>query len=240
MNASGCSSWLTPTASIATDGNANRGGDRADELLLTGQARQWPTPVVTDAASAARGTTTTGVMHSGTTLTDAMRAWPTPTARDGDNRGATGTQTQAWKNKVARGSVNRSGLLSDDLKSAAAAMYPTPKAATYGSSQNGINGKGGTFERPSAGTASLMTMARTGELDRRIADAIGGDAGLPWSGELRLNPRFTEWMMGMPSGAAAVDDTPNEWWDQLHAIGNGVVRYAAAAAVVVLLERIRS
>lgn len=39
---------------------------------------------------------------------------------------------------------------------------PTPTASEYGSSQNGINGKGGTNERPSAGTASLSTMARTG------------------------------------------------------------------------------
>lgn len=200
MNASGCSSWLTPTASIATDGNANRGGDRADELLLTGQARQWPTPVVTDAASAARGTTTTGVMHSGTTLTDAMRAWPTPTARDGDNRGATGTQTQAWKNKVARGSVNRSGLLSDDLKSAAAAMYPTPKAATYGSSQNGINGKGGEHERPSAGTPSLDTMAARGLLPSRPDPETPTDGGVSSPPTRVLNPRFVEMLMGWPPG----------------------------------------
>jgi DNA (cytosine-5)-methyltransferase 1 len=37
---------------------------------------------------------------------------------------------------------------------------PTPAATEYGSSQNGINGKGGPFERPSAGTPSLATMAR--------------------------------------------------------------------------------
>jgi hypothetical protein len=40
--------------------------------------------------------------------------------------------------------------------------YPTPSASSYGSSQNGINGKGGEFERPSAGTPSLETMARKG------------------------------------------------------------------------------
>jgi len=33
----------------------------------------WPTAVTTDAASAARHTTTTGAMNSGTMLTDAMR-----------------------------------------------------------------------------------------------------------------------------------------------------------------------
>lgn len=34
----------------------------------------WPTPVTTDAKSSARGTTTTGVMHAGESLTDAVRA----------------------------------------------------------------------------------------------------------------------------------------------------------------------
>jgi hypothetical protein len=37
--------------------------------------------------------------------------------------------------------------------------WPTPSATRYGSSQNGINGKGGEFERPSAGTPSLDTIA---------------------------------------------------------------------------------
>lgn len=37
---------------------------------------------------------------------------------------------------------------------------PTPSRVPYGSSQNGINGIGGQFERPSAGTPSLETMAR--------------------------------------------------------------------------------
>lgn len=38
-------------------------------------------------------------------------------------------------------------------------LYPTPSATPYGSQQNGINGKGGENERPSAGTPSLETWA---------------------------------------------------------------------------------
>jgi len=38
--------------------------------------------------------------------------------------------------------------------------WPTPTATPYGSSQNGINGKGGANERPSAGTLSLENQAR--------------------------------------------------------------------------------
>ena len=41
-------------------------------------AANWPTPNTRDSASAGRHTTKTGVMHTGTTLTDAMRQWPGP------------------------------------------------------------------------------------------------------------------------------------------------------------------
>lgn len=48
--------------------------------------KDWPTPQTTDANSAGRHTTTTGVMHPGTTLTDAARSgastWLTPQSRD--------------------------------------------------------------------------------------------------------------------------------------------------------------
>lgn len=42
----------------------------------------WPTPTSGDARSSGRHTTTTGVMHPGTSLTDAVRMWPTPKASD--------------------------------------------------------------------------------------------------------------------------------------------------------------
>ena len=45
----------------------------------------WPTATVGDSRNSARGTTTTGVMHVGTTLVDAVRLWPTPTTQDAHN-----------------------------------------------------------------------------------------------------------------------------------------------------------
>ena len=36
--------WATPTVACATGGQTSRGGDRSGELLLSGQAKQWPTP----------------------------------------------------------------------------------------------------------------------------------------------------------------------------------------------------
>jgi len=58
--------------------------------------------------------------------------------------------------------------------------WPTPTAATYGSSQNGINGVNGENRRPSAGTPSLETRAK-----------MEGGA---------LNPDWVEALMGFPAG----------------------------------------
>lgn len=41
---------------------------------LQGQVRMWPTACTTDAKDSARGTTTTGIMNPGTSLTDAIRS----------------------------------------------------------------------------------------------------------------------------------------------------------------------
>ena len=49
---------------------------------LAEKSKLWPTANTRDSASAGRHSTTTGVMHPGTTLTDAVRLWPGPSARD--------------------------------------------------------------------------------------------------------------------------------------------------------------
>jgi hypothetical protein len=66
--------WQTPKTPT--------GGGQEDEQGLDQQARLWPTANTRDSSDAARHTTTTGVMHPGTTLTDAVRNWPTPASRD--------------------------------------------------------------------------------------------------------------------------------------------------------------
>lgn len=88
-------------------------------------------------------------MHPGTTLTDAIRLWPTPVVPDGGRSlpeeivDARGTSPDGSKRQVVLETMVR--------------YWPTPKAAQYGSSQNGIN-----KDRPSAGTPSLETMASRG------------------------------------------------------------------------------
>lgn len=49
-------------------------------MARRGEFPLWPTACTTDAASAARHTTTADGMHAGTTLTDAARLWATPAA----------------------------------------------------------------------------------------------------------------------------------------------------------------
>ena len=75
--------WLTPTTSDVRgerEPDGKRSGDRSDEAGLDRMATSWPTPNTRDAASAGRHTTETGVMHPGTTLTDAMRQWDAASA----------------------------------------------------------------------------------------------------------------------------------------------------------------
>lgn len=79
--------WSTPTKSMVDNGPGYaRGNDK-----LTDQARAWPTTTTTtDAKDSARHTTTTGVMHSGTTLLDAARAHSGPQDPATPKRGADG------------------------------------------------------------------------------------------------------------------------------------------------------
>ena len=171
-----------PTSAPRTDGNAS---------LF------WPTAVVQDAGSAARHTTTTGVMHGGTYLTDAIRQWPTPIARD-------------WKDGIANTDrFGKTGGGGGEFAKQAMA-WPTPTAEPYGSSQNGINGIGGANERPSANTPSLERMSRS-FLPHLATSTPGNDCSPSDSTSRRpstakLNPLFVEWLMGLP--VAWTDSAP--------------------------------
>jgi N6-adenosine-specific RNA methylase IME4 len=160
--------WPTPTASegqmrtYKPRPSEDDGRGHGRSLQAEALNRRWPTPNTRDSVAAARHTTSTGVMHPGTTLTDAMRSW----------------------------SLSK--------------LYPTPKATQYGSSQNGINGKGGAFERPSAGTPSLDTMARHGLLPSRQRPTTSSDGDGSSQSSLVLNPLFVEMLMGWPLNHTAV------------------------------------
>lgn len=66
--------WQTPLAVDADGPKMQRSGDNPRPSLRA-LVDSWPTPTTRDAASAARHTTATGVMHPGTMLTDAIRSF---------------------------------------------------------------------------------------------------------------------------------------------------------------------
>lgn len=91
----------------------------------------WPTAVTQDSESAARHTTETGVMHSGTTLTDAAREWQTPAtdsfrSRGGDRKDEMGLDQEArnWQTPRACSGERSSGSNRTKLVNA----WPTPRA----------------------------------------------------------------------------------------------------------------
>jgi len=63
---------------------------------------------------------------------------------------------------------------------------------------------------------------------RRWEEVIGRAAPKPLIGK-KLNPAFTEWMMGLPEGW--ITDIEISWKEQIKACGNGVVSQAAAEAL---------
>jgi hypothetical protein len=144
---------------------------------LTDAARRlWPTPTDADWHGHAQTVDEpTAGQTGGSTLPGAVRQWPTPTTVDDGTRcgrrqnpdGKGGrvlseeastwaTPTEDWES-----CGNHPGAKGGDSLTGQTRMWPTPAATPYGSSQNGINGKGGEFERPSANTPGLERMSRS-------------------------------------------------------------------------------
>lgn len=182
ISASGSSSWPTPTtapdaknlgsnqkSSPASLGEAARALDwptpragiqRASRRAMV-EIDQWASPGLEQVAELVVGdlprefTTPAEIPGSYRTL------WTTPTAADGTGgpHNATTTAERRARNKGGCSSLRDDVAQSWPPELQALDDWPTPSATRYGSSQNGINGKGGENERPSAGTPSLDTIA---------------------------------------------------------------------------------
>lgn len=156
-------------------------------------------------------------------LNDLPRLLPTPTSRDHKGRNQTS------------GNGNGMGM----PRGIAVQLLPTPSVAD---SQGGHERRGGTRgdELLLKGIATQQAwgpyraaIARWETLTRPApAPTVPGRNGRP-----RLNPQFSEWMMGWPAGW--VTDVPGmrDTWKH-HAIGNGVVPQQAAAAIRWCLHRL--
>jgi hypothetical protein len=170
----------------------------------TPEAARWATPTTQDAANTAGPSQ--WLRH--TPPLNVQASWPTPKA-SAENYG------QPREND--RGDLQAAALLSGRE------TWPTPSATPYGSSQNWINGKGGEFERPSAGTPSLERMARgwptpqardekgptgaSGRPEEGGRRSSLSDTAMPGATGGRLNPRWVAVLMGFPE----------DWFDGLPA-----------------------
>jgi DNA (cytosine-5)-methyltransferase 1 len=174
---------------------------------------------------------------------------PTPQARDGDGRGMPSPDTA--QDRLDSGRQNF-----DD----ATALLPTPNA-THGrpSSRTGplLDGiadllptprasdatKGGPNQRGSSGDLMLPSAVQPGRWGRYATavarwEAVTGhpapDPTVPGTrGQPTLNPRLSEWMMGLPPGYLDVPGVSAS--AQKAAAGNGVVIQQAAMALRMLL-----
>lgn len=206
--------WATPQTS---DSNGARTFDGKRGIGLNTQATLWPTPNVQDAESAARHTTTTGVMHPGTTLTDAVRdEWTTPTRRDRETlakvtRGAQAMQggtpllvqvtQQDWRTPQARDWKGTSqkpwhrggGSITDQL-AAMRETWPTPQgyAAPSGMGQPTWTPLD-TAVRGSDGPPDPATYKRGGNL--RACSVV-------------LSPAWVSILMGFPPDWCDIGDVP--------------------------------
>jgi len=76
--------------------------------------------------------------------------------------------------------------------------------------------------------AAKMDWSQFEPVIRRWEAVTGREAPVPLIEE-RLNPEFTEWMMGLPEGW--ITDLDLSWTQKIKACGNGVVPQAAAEAL---------
>jgi len=159
--------WQTPSATCAEAGATSRSGEWKDELLLGGQARQWPTPNQTDykgpsqpegrrpecdddlPSAVAKTWPTprredseqTGPHGEATdTLTRAARVWPTPVSND-DNK--TPQAHLAMKKRMGErdgSNANRTVITSLQVMAKASAGPPAPaNPSTPGKPRGSLN-----------------------------------------------------------------------------------------------------
>lgn len=140
IDASGSFYWPSP---LASDVNGARPEDGRRSTGLNTHAADWPTPAARDYRhpNSAESQERRNYQGGDQLPNYVAHLWATPRTEDGESSG------------------NHPGA-SDSL-TGQTRMWPTPKAEPYGSSQNGINGKGGAHERPSAGTPSLERLSHS-------------------------------------------------------------------------------
>lgn len=199
-------------------------GDRS--TASAGDVVVLPTPAARDW----RGASQADMRRNSPGMSAISDLLPTPGAADGNG----GKQ----RSQAALDGAN--GKRQHDLPNIAR-LLPTPSASdgVGGGPNNPENrlAQGHQVQLLDLGMATAETWGKYGAAISRW-EQIVGPAPSPTeanrNGKPRLNPRFSEWMMGWPAGWAT--DVPGiSRNDQLRIIGNGVVPQCAAAALEWLL-----
>lgn len=189
----------------------------------------WPSATVGDSRSSARHTTTTGVMHPGTTLIDATRQWASPNVGDAscgndataNREGSPSLTGQIWPTPAAcdyKGSNGTAHLTAgtgpkhlDQLPNYVTHRWATPRAedseccGNHPHATDSLTGQTRLWNTPpSANTPSLERLSQS--FLPLLATLRDGDASLPSPpsslprSRLTLNPQFVCWLMNLPIG----------------------------------------
>lgn len=158
---------------------------------------------------------------------------PTPVVADAD--GTRATRGGARSNELLLNGIVRAAVQGD--------LLPTPKSHPSGPDYARIN-------RPASGGDDLVTAVARAATDNGVSWGQYADAITHWESltrpappptvpgargpKPRINPAFSEWMMGWPAGWVT-DVEGVKRVNQLRIIGNGVVPEQAAYALYLLL-----
>ncbi len=172
--------WQTPAA----DSFRGRGGERKDEAGLDRQARLWLTPKIPSGGGIAKRTTTGGGLRK---LEDQILTWPTPdasVANDGETLGSYRARQRSREEKFGR-----ERTISEPLAVACRTFHPADPSGTLGAK----------CSTPTQSRTRLLAIAGSGGPHSKRASRILARLTSPDSFRVgRLNPMFTEWLMGLP------------------------------------------
>lgn len=212
----------TPAVADALGGHASRSGARSDEPLLPGLVRLFPTPRATDGE---KGGPNQRGSKGDLTMNSAVQLLPTPRA----TRGASNTETLYALGGVRddEGDAQGNVTLEPAFATTSVAEYEALWDALDDQSPFWVTDKGVDYWPAINRWAGAMGRKSPSPT---IPDGKGG--------KHRLNPKFTEWLMGQDDGwitNPVLGLTRNE---QLKACGNGVVTQQAALALSIAWPRV--
>lgn len=208
---------------------------KSGRLIAESDFSSWPTAVSQDSESAARHTTKTGVMHSGTTLTDATRTWQTPRACSGErSSGANRTElVNQWQTPATDSFRSRGGDRKDEqgldqearswATPTAHERTTTPRDVDHGAQlanqvdswptpiardHRSIHAGEETMEKNSRPLSEVV-----GDWDSQSSPPDPATQDGPTSSDERrtLNPRFVNWLMSWPIGWTSLEPVATEW-----------------------------